>query len=89
MLSTAMQAGEGPDLPGIPPGPLVRQSLKSGAILDLTGRVHADRLIDIARQRVVRDGKLVGRRSAITVGLYYHVDVLAKAGSSPRGHGTS
>ena len=84
VLSTAMQAGEGPDLPGIPPGPLVGQFLKSGAILDLTGRVHADRLIDIARQRVVRDGKVVGAPfGKYTVGLYYHVDILAKAGLKP------
>lgn len=84
VLSTAMQAGEGPDLPGIPPGPLVGQFLKSGAILDLTGRVHAERLIDIASQRVVRDGKVVGAPfGKYTVGLYYHVDVLAKAGVKP------
>ena len=77
VLSTAMQAGEGPDLPGIPPGPLVGQFLKSGAILDLTGRVHAERLIDIAHQRVVRDGKVVGAPfGKYTVGLYYHVDVV-------------
>ncbi|HEY7138558.1 MAG TPA: extracellular solute-binding protein [Methylomirabilota bacterium] len=84
VLSTSMQAGEGPDLPGIPPGPLVGQFLKSGAILDLTGRVHADRMIDIARQRVVRDGKVVGAPfGKYTVGVYYHVDLLAKAGLKP------
>jgi raffinose/stachyose/melibiose transport system substrate-binding protein len=84
VLSTAMQAGEGPDLPGIPPGPLVGQFLKSGAILDLSGRVHTERLIDIAQQRVVRDGKVVGAPfGKYTVGLYYHVDVFAKAGIKP------
>lgn len=84
VLSTAMQAGEGPDLPGLPPGPLVGQFLRSGAILDLTGRIHPERLIDIAHQRVVRDGKVVGAPfGKYTVGLYYHVDVFAKAGVKP------
>jgi raffinose/stachyose/melibiose transport system substrate-binding protein len=81
VLSTALQAGEGPDLPGIPPGPLVGQFLKSGDILDLTGRIHAERLIDIAHQRVVRDGKVVGAPfGKYTVGLYYHADVFSRLG---------
>jgi raffinose/stachyose/melibiose transport system substrate-binding protein len=84
VLSTAMQAGEGPDLPGLPPGTLVGQFARSGYLLDLTGRVHADRLIDIARQRVVRDGKVMGAPfGKYTVGLYYHPDVLARAGVGP------
>lgn len=84
VLATAMQAGEGPDLPGIPPGPLVGQFLRSGAILDLTGRIRPERLIDIAHERVVRDGKVVGAPfGKYTVGLYYHADVFAKAGIKP------
>jgi raffinose/stachyose/melibiose transport system substrate-binding protein len=84
ILSTTMQAGEGPDLPGIPPGPLVLQFYKSGYIADLTGKVHADRLIDIAQQRVVREGKVLGAPfGKYTVGIYYHTEVFAKHGLKP------
>ncbi len=84
ILSTTMQAGEGPDLPGIPPGPLVSQFFKSGYIVDLTGKVHADRLLDIVQQRVVRDGKVLGTPfGKYTVGVYYHTDVFAKHGLQP------
>ncbi len=81
ILSTTMQAGEGPDLPGIPPGPLVLQFFKSGYIADLTGKVHADRLVDLAQPRVVRDGKVLGAPfGKYTVGIYYHTEVFAKHG---------
>ncbi len=81
ILSTTMQAGEGPDLPGIPPGPLLAQFLKSGYIVDLTGKVHAERLTELVQQRVVRDGKVLGVPfGKYTVGLYYHTDVFAKHG---------
>jgi raffinose/stachyose/melibiose transport system substrate-binding protein len=84
ILSTAMQAGEGPDLPGLPPGLLVQQFHKSGYLADLTGKVRAERLLDTVQQRVVRDGKVLGAPfGKYTVGLYYHVDLLAKHGVAP------
>jgi raffinose/stachyose/melibiose transport system substrate-binding protein len=84
ILSTAMQAGEGPDLPGLSPGLLVQQFHKSGYLADLTGKVHVERLLDTVQQRVVRDGKVLGAPfGKYTVGLYYHVDVLARHGVAP------
>jgi raffinose/stachyose/melibiose transport system substrate-binding protein len=84
ILSTTMQAGEGPDLPGIPPGPLVGQFFKSGYIVDLTGKIRSDRLLDTVQERVVRDGKVLGAPfGKYTVGLYYHVDLFAKHGLQP------
>ena len=84
ILSTAMQAGEGPDLPGLTPGLLVQQFHKSGYLVDLTGKIHVERLLDGVQSRVVRDGKVLGAPfGKYTVGLYYHVDLLAKHGVAP------
>ena len=84
ILSTAMQAGEGPDLPGLPPGLLIQQFQKSGYLADLTGKVHVERLLDTVQRRVVRDGKVLGAPfGKYTVGLYYHVDLLTKHGVVP------
>jgi ABC-type glycerol-3-phosphate transport system substrate-binding protein len=86
ILSTTMQAGEGPDLPGIPPGLLLQQFHKSGYLADLTGKVRVERLLDTVRQRVVRDGRVLGAPfGKYTVGLYYHAELLARHGvAAPR-----
>ena len=84
ILSTAMQAGEGPDLPGLSPGLLVQQFHKSGYLADLTGKVHVERLLDSVQARVIRDGKVLGAPfGKYTVGLFYHVELLAKHGVAP------
>lgn len=82
-LTTAMQAGEGPDLPGIFPGPLVDEFYNSGLIEDLSGQVGVDRLTDLAQARVRVEDAVVGSPfGKYTVGIYYHVDLFEENGLS-------
>jgi raffinose/stachyose/melibiose transport system substrate-binding protein len=82
LLNAAFQAGEGPDLPGVVPGPLLDEFLENGYILDLTGKIHDERLIDVTRKRVIREGGAVAGApfGMWTVGMYYHKPVFAELG---------
>lgn len=81
LLSAAVQAGEAPDVPGIPPGPLLDQFLDNGYVLDLTGKVHVDRLTPLCQERVTRKGKIVGIPfGAYTIGMYYQKEIFTKNG---------
>ena len=73
------QAGEGPDLPGVVPGPLLDEFLKNGYILDLTDKIHHERLIDVTHKCVTREGGVVvGAPFGMwTVGMYYHKQIFA------------
>lgn len=86
LLNAAFQAGEGPDLPGIVPGPLLDEFLKNNYIMDLTGKVKIDNLVGHAQERVQRAGGLAGVPFAkFTVGLFYHTDIFDELGlSAPR-----
>ena len=82
LLNAAFQSGEGPDLPGVVPGPLLDEFLDNGYILDLKGKVHVDRLVKPSRMRVTREGgKIAGVPFGMwTVGMYYHKPVFEELG---------
>jgi raffinose/stachyose/melibiose transport system substrate-binding protein len=81
LLNAALEAGEGPDLPGIRPGPFLDTFLESGWALDLTGKIKVDNLIDLAQKRVMRKAGVPGAPfGKWTVGIYYHKDAFAQHG---------
>jgi raffinose/stachyose/melibiose transport system substrate-binding protein len=82
LLNAAFQSGEAPDLPGVVPGPLLDEFLDNEYILDLTGKIHDERLVDVTRKRVTREGgRVIGAPFGMwTAGMFYHKKVFADLG---------
>jgi len=75
-VNTALSGGQAPDVFGWLEGPSIRQGAADGLIMDLTGKIDVDNLIDPARAQVEFDGKVWGcPLGAYTVGVFYQRDV--------------
>ena len=79
-LSTAIAGGAAPDLIGFGPGTSVAAAASAGQIVDLTGKVPVDNLIEAAANQVkMADGKVWGSPlAAYTVGMFYQRPVFQK-----------
>jgi raffinose/stachyose/melibiose transport system substrate-binding protein len=84
-LNTALAAGEGPDLYGMPPGPDTAAVVQAGYNVDLTDLIDISTLTDSAKAAVTLGDKVysVPILGSYTVGLYYHRKVFEKEGLTP------
>ena len=57
-LQTALNSGTGPDIFGTPSRPQLDIDVRSGLILDITGKVDVSQMIPVARDAATVDGKL-------------------------------
>jgi raffinose/stachyose/melibiose transport system substrate-binding protein len=80
-INTALSAGSGPDLFMTNSRPQLDVDVKTGLILDLTGKVDLAPIIPVAKDAVTVGDKVWAVPSGrYTVGICYHRDLFEKAG---------